>query len=422
MTNLLKALDLYARRSPAANEGPAAVSPAVEACLRVISKSPNVESQSRKDVEERLGDIARNAAGRKLDAVSDRDLRLALQVLNEDPLVGVPGAPEIFIDEAMRRESRFISKSLYRAYLNHFDAASSLTAQLSRAVEQRVGDLRGAQREAVRQHELLALAKAPGHVARIVMDSPDPQAAMETLGLRGELQISAFACAAMDAASEEVTEACRAGNLDTLKKFISWTTLNGKAITGAEGTLMRALILPFDHSTPQEPVKAYIVQHFLNIFGDPRLVTGEAGWPNVGRQDGEYLRDSAIAIVKRWLATEFLQLFIKIIDETATERMWEARKEFWLPYFENDHVADVTLILSTEAASLARSMQEQDESLSHLTWSDLTGAQSNQSVLLFQIADLTVAEWSHNGKMRFWRRDHEVGPKLHQKIYQASKL
>ncbi len=397
-----------------------AFSPTIEASRAVISGLPDPKSDDTRDVTERIQTIAFYAEGGQIENVSDRDLQLALQVLDSPPLSSVPGSPEIFIDEAVRRDSRRLSRSLYRAYLNQFDPGERLTAQLAAAVANCLDRLPLRQRQAIERHELLDYKAAPTRVSNLAMSGKDPSAEMDAIGLWRDLQTSAFACAAMHSGAHQVTEACQAGDLGTLEKYTQWVTQDSHAVSGVEGALMRSLLLPFAQSAPPEPIKAYLVQFFLKVFGDPRL--SASGWPNVSGDDGEGVRTAAISVVMRWLAAEFLELFIKIIDETAAERMWDARKKFWLPYFENDHVSNITLILSSEADYLARTMQRQNENLSHLTWSRLKEALPNQSVLLMQIGDLTIAEWSHSGKIRFWRQGYEQGPKFHAQVYRAYSL
>ena len=38
------------------------------------------------------------------------------------------------------------------------------------------------------------------------------------------------------------------------------------------------------------------------------------------------------------------------------------------------------------------------------------------------IGELTVAEWSHSGKLRFWRSDTRGKPRLHGSIYEGPDL
>jgi EH_Signature domain len=51
----------------------------------------------------------------------------------------------------------------------------------------------------------------------------------------------------------------------------------------------------------------------------------------------------------------------------------------------------------------------------------LGGAAADQAVLLLRIGDLTIADWSHDGKLRIWRRG-TAAPELNLKSYSAPDL
>jgi hypothetical protein len=124
--------------------------------------------------------------------------------------------------------------------------------------------------------------------------------------------------------------------------------------------------------------------------------------------------------MRKWLALAQLDLFIRIIERTAVERMFNARRDFWQSYFQRGVVSDVTLIAAVDADREARKVNQRSNT--NLTWSTLSGAQSDHSVLLLRIDRLVIAEWSHNGKMRFWRADDVAAPRFHMPRYNRADL
>jgi hypothetical protein len=46
----------------------------------------------------------------------------------------------------------------------------------------------------------------------------------------------------------------------------------------------------------------------------------------------------------------------------------------------------------------------------------------DQSVLLMRLGDLVIAEWSHNGAMRFWKADSKAAPEFHLTDYNGADL
>ena len=116
-----------------------------------------------------------------------------------------------------------------------------------------------------------------------------------------------------------------------------------------------------------------------------------------------------------------MDLFIKVIDEVAVDAMWEARRAFWLRYFEMEAVSDVHVAFASRADRVARAIRRRAETRD-FHWAALKGAQPDHSVLLMRIGGLTIAEWSHSGKMRFWREGNRSAPKLHRDEYQGPEL
>jgi len=153
-------------------------------------------------------------------------------------------------------------------------------------------------------------------------------------------------------------------------------------------------------------------------FGDPRI--GE--WPGLEGKDGGFRRDSCVATIKRWLSIEYLDLFIKIIEKTAEDRQFKPRKAFWLKYFERGVISDLTLALASDANAIARKMRSQADNAEYMQWANLKRALPNQSVLLMQLGDLIIAEWSHSGAMQFWKADSKTAPEFHSKEYFSSAL
>jgi hypothetical protein len=79
--------------------------------------------------------------------------------------------------------------------------------------------------------------------------------------------------------------------------------------------------------------------------------------------------------------------------------------------------------LASDASEQARRIKSSSADLAFLNWCSLSQAQSDHSVLLMKIDKLTIAEWSHNGKMRFWRDGLDVAPEFHDRNgYTGSQL
>lgn len=172
------------------------------------------------------------------------------------------------------------------------------------------------------------------------------------------------------------------------------------------------MLLPWASKQPVPLVKNTIQNLLLNTLNDPR--TKPANWSGVDEQ--------CILLMKQWLALESFEAFIRVISKVARVKQWQDRKEFWGWYLDENHVTEIWPIVGTKAALELSRMNRQATDGRTLKFGRLGGAQSDQSVLLMKIGDLTIAEWSHMGSVRFWAADNPSAPKLYQSDYQGRKL
>lgn len=180
---------------------------------------------------------------------------------------------------------------------------------------------------------------------------------------------------------------------------------------GQGKALAETLLLPFAQgggtSELTDRIKTFLVQH----LGDPRFVSHT--WQSVN--------DQARGVILSWLVKAALEDFFEILSATADE-IWEYRRDFWSAYLDRGYIQEAWVILGTNASARARHNFH-----SGVTHARLVGASANQSVLLMRIGDLTIAEWSHNGKCRIWSQrtsqDKRVGvPQRYLREYRAEEL
>ncbi len=117
----------------------------------------------------------------------------------------------------------------------------------------------------------------------------------------------------------------------------------------------------------------------------------------------------------RWLVERVLDQFFLLIKETALDRHWRYREAFWKAYLHQDLIDDIWFLLGPRAADHLRKMNR-NEDVTETTGS-LQGAGGDQSVLLLRMPGVTIAEWSHNGKCRFWLDGNRKAPNLYQDSY-----
>ena len=133
--------------------------------------------------------------------------------------------------------------------------------------------------------------------------------------------------------------------------------------------------------------KKKCIEIFYRRLGDPRFGYMRFNWDKISEKSKD--------IFLRWLVEDDLEIFFKIIKQTALDRMWRYREKFWRAYLP--HISSTCIFLGSDAKRIARQLG--DKNTGH---GSLDGGASDQSVFVFQIGQYIFSEWSHNGKLRVY--------------------
>ena len=139
--------------------------------------------------------------------------------------------------------------------------------------------------------------------------------------------------------------------------------------------------------------KEQCIKIFYGRLGDPRFGNKRFNWDSVSRKSQD--------IFCHWLSEEDLEVFFKIIKQTAVDRMWRYREKFWRAYLP--YIVNTKIFLGSTARNVAARLEG-----INLNHGNLTGAIANQSVLVFQIGRYIFSEWSHNGMLRVHNVDSQI--------------
>jgi hypothetical protein len=192
----------------------------------------------------------------------------------------------------------------------------------------------------------------------------------------------------------------------------------GRSTGRPSGEYYEAMIAPFVDQEPPHSVKQQLISKIIELYKDPRVHP----WPSLVGTQARERQEQYISIFRRWLATAYLDLFFDIISATAEDHMFRERRQFWKKYIEAGVVDDFTLVLGPDADIEARRIQRSSAETRHMSWSSLGGALRSQSVLIMRLDDLVIAEWSHSGKIRFWKRSDSYCPRFDVSSYQGETL
>ena len=142
-------------------------------------------------------------------------------------------------------------------------------------------------------------------------------------------------------------------------------------------------------------------------FGDLRTQSNrERYWGDVNAESKN--------LVKKWLAGQTLEYFFKLISESALDYHWDYRERFWSAYYEDGLIDDAYVILGRDAIDDINAVKKEDRPSNYGTFAPGSGVSPNHSVLLIEISNLTIVEWSHNGAMLFYLSDNNKRPLLNK--------
>lgn len=173
-----------------------------------------------------------------------------------------------------------------------------------------------------------------------------------------------------------------------------------------------ALLLPYRGQGIEKPAKDRILNFLISLeaLGDPRTKSGN--W--VAMREA---RDIAVS----WLTEQALRQFLDVVEAVNPNENWRYRRRFWESMHENDIIKEAWVILDGEGVAEARRRFGKNTRFGQFQSGG--GVQAGHAVLLLRIGRGVCAEWSFNGKCRFWDDAERSGaPKLYQGTYDADDL
>jgi len=403
--------------------------PKVFAALRslLISTRASKPPPDLADITRRVETAWRSA---KLASVERRDLRFAAQALFAGrALAREAGFLDDYLAEVQRRVrseqpgGRSTMRLLLSIYLLNFDSNSNACRRLAKALKLSKDSLRTHWQDRIRAGRLLDVKGGPLHAGRALINAADVVVERLRLGLHGPFAGSNFCKAAVAAAGGELVEQFRkAGRKpDGWDKFVNIIAPQGKIEEVHRESAVTTFLDPFLHNVEPNGLREQVKPILLSSFGDPRV--SDEQWPHLAGSGGDARRDEYIGIVRRWLVADTIDLFFKIIDQHGLDHHWSTRKTFWKRYFDSKLVSNAWVAFAPGPEATARRIRVKENLAENLAWGRLSKTGDvNHAVLLMTIDRVTVAEWSHMGKVRIWGEKHANCPKLYAPDYRARAL
>jgi len=324
---------------------------------------------------------------------------------------------------------RTLDRRLARAYWNRFKLGVPMFGELGRYCARRQTQIGSPWSELGSAIPLWDIALGPAALGQKLLRSEDRDAFLSKMNLRGQDLQGGFVDAAFGALLKSLATKQHANRSVAVEQNEGEEVLSlGKSL--AEGTinanpelLAYVLLKPWMSMDPEDAYRDRVMALLLERLGDPR--TSQNKWDTLAerlaRIHGLHDAPEALGVLHQWITEKTVRLFFDLIART-TDRpdQWKERRAFWEAYLDNKFVERAWFALGQDARGLAQVARSSQGLLFGRVGGN--GAASSQSVLLMKIGDLIIAEWSDNGRARFWTADSAQAPQFNKKYYEGQTL
>jgi hypothetical protein len=354
-------------------------------------------------------------------ALTLRELRLAAGCLFDgDKCVADDPVFLNWFLRAMRSNcSRISVKRIVFNYLAHFDPRRPAIRTMGHFLQDAILAFEPGGRwpwpALHQQHALFDPNQAPLQLAKLTLGSSDPRAKLGEAGLSGQAMAGGLSVHVFLRALDLIRQRLEtAPSVNDVEQAIAWVKdVHGSTYYSAQrGAFANALLLPWIRRDPPHDVRAKVQTFLLDALSDPRIDGG--AWLGAD----ERARD----VMVRWLAQATLEQFLKVVDRVAPKHQWDFRRAFWNAYIGKGVVANAWVAFGSTGAQVAGKIADSTSDSLMRRFGKLGGAGADQAVLLLSIGDLIVADWSHNGRLRIWRKTNRDAPEFNLDTYAASDL
>jgi hypothetical protein len=184
------------------------------------------------------------------------------------------------------------------------------------------------------------------------------------------------------------------------------------AFPNHKALVANALLLPYVGDSLDDPTKDSILNFLVALHGvgDPR--SQPANWVGM-----EQAREIAVG----WLTKQALRQFLDVVEAVVPNVNWKYRRTFWEGIYDRGLIREAWVVLDREGSQEARRRFGRNTRFGQFMGGG--GVLPGHAVLLLKIGKGVCAEWSYNGKCRFWDDAERTGaPKLYEASYDAEYL
>ncbi|MGB3815989.1 MAG: EH signature domain-containing protein [Shinella sp.] len=355
------------------------------------------------------------------DALSTKELRDAIWCLWEarTPLADHPAALKRIVEEVDRSDKRKLFRTLAAVYLIQFRSDRPGLEFVSSTLQR--GSLRwgGLFASYQNDHALYDPVRGPKNIAALALrQAMSPSDTMRSLGFGALDAQSGFTEAITRNLLVQLGDGAEPDHMKRLEMVRSYAldSRNELVFKGLDLEIAEALIKPFLGKPPEKAIKDIFLNFIVSIFKDPRTYPGR--WERFPQ-----IR----ALIVSWLTEQSLRQFLDIVGLTVKDpndaQMWRYRRAFWEAAHRKGIIRGAWVVFAEDGARLARSRFGKNVDFATFVSAGSKPIQRTHAVLLLEVGQGIVADWSHNGKVNIWSDASERGaPKLYQRSYSSDDV
>lgn len=301
-------------------------------------------------------------------------------------------------------------RQIASAYLTEFDPTRPAFEAIASALRTRSATV-GSPWDGLQQRlGLFDGAGAPRAIATRALGAGTTAAALlDASGLKGGPTGTRLAARALTEGLVAIATLKPVSAEDHLRLVRAWSEAPNGTLLAPDlaHMVIPALVQPLAVTDMGRGVRQEICRFLLGHFGDPRA--HNANWLRID----EAVRQAVV----RWLTTETLEQFFEIVDKVADAGQWRYRAAFWRAMQNAELIRDAIVILGKDAQSRARGI---DSSFGVFKSGGRKQVQSNHAVLLLDLGQCVVADWSHSGRCNIWSATDSDRPKIDRRSARPS--
>lgn len=381
--------------------GPTAVEKALEPLDLTVARKLELDVP----IDEFQAKVLKALIEEGFELLSDRDVRKLPWALwgGARPLSQHPGLLTAYADRFRKADKRSWYSTLRHAYFHSYKPDLPQAEKVIGLLREGQANLKWRWAEPSARYQLFANTKPSGALVAALDGSEPAMTTLESAGFGVGLEFSNYVGHIFKAA------AGRRNCVDVAAEDWLWEFCQDEGslrYPEQAQALVDAFLGPWERTAPPQDRRSTLIKRLLAVLGDPRI--NRVRWGAVSQARTQQF----IQLLNR----ESIEWFLNIVGQQALAHQWSYRRAFWMSYMNANVISDAWVLFGPAAQEVAQRAFRETNGIQRYGRLNRPSSR-DQSVLLLKIGDLTISEFSHNGRVWIWPPESSGTPPI---FYRAS--